>query len=119
MNTQTKVITRKEYLNNSEKLHHEYYLQFATSEAENVLLRIINKESILNSKDEHLNDIPLKKWDSLAGFIFNGSKCISKPHHIPLGIDGKKLKEAGEGYSCSTGVCVFKAVARELIKNKV
>jgi len=115
METTQKTITREEYMQDSSNLHHQYYLQFATPEAKNIVLRSIGKDALLKSKDEHLNDIKLHKWDSLAGFVFRGSEAVVKPQYIPSGINGAKLKEAKEGYSCSTGVCVFKAVAKELI----
>lgn len=113
---ESNIITREQYMKNSKELHHRYYLQFATPSAWNIVLSKIGKEALLNSKDEHLNDIRLEKWDSLAGFVFRGSEAIVKPNFIPSGINGMKLKEAKEGYSCSTGVCTFKAVAREIIK---
>lgn len=103
-------------MKDSSNLHHQYYLQFATPGASNIVLHSIGKDALLNSKDEYLNNISLKKFDRLAGFLFNGSQLVIQPKYIPDGIDGKKLKEAKERYSCSTGVCVFKAVAIELIK---
>lgn len=110
------IITREQYMENSEELHHSYYLQFANPSAWDIVLSRIGKEALLNSKDEHLNDISLQKWDSLAGFVFRGSEAVIKPNFIPYGINGVRLKEAKEGYSCSTGVCIFKAVAKEIIK---
>jgi hypothetical protein len=113
-----KTMTRKEYMENSPDLHHKYYLQFAKPSAYSLVLRTIGKEAILASKDKHLNDIPLNKWDSLSGFVFRGSEMVVKPRYIPDFIDGKKLKEAEEGYSCSTGVCILKAVAKEIKNNQ-
>lgn len=114
--TNTKTITREEYMKNSKELHHAYYLQFSEPLAWDIVKRKIGEKCLLMSKDEHLNDIPLRQWDSLAGFVFRGSEAVVKPRTLPAGIDGLKLKEAGEGYSCATGVCIFKAVAREIIK---
>jgi len=55
-------------------------------------------------EDEHLNNIPLKKWDVLAG-------CIPRPSK-------EKLNTVGESFwSLSTGVCVLKHIARYYIAN--
>ena len=103
-------------MEDSEKLHHTYYLQFSTPSAKTIVLNVIGKEKLLNSKDEHLNDIPLHIWDNIAGFQFKGSEMVRKPTVILSFIYGKKLKEAKEGFSSSTAVCILKAVAREIIK---
>jgi hypothetical protein len=111
-----KLITRTEYMEDSERLHGEYFTQFVTDAMKRDILNFIGKEALLNSTDKHLNDIPLKQWDCLAGFSFRGSEMILKPSVIPYGIDNL-LKEAGEDYSCSTGVCILKQAARQIIKD--
>ena len=71
-------------------------------------------EAIKNSKDEHLNDIPLHRWDSLSGCMFRGSQCMVRPTVSKECAD--KINEAGEGVSPATMVCIYKAIARELTK---
>ena len=56
--------TREQYLNN-ECSHHDYYKQFVTKGIIDYVKRAIGKDKILNSKDEHFNDIPLRLWDNL------------------------------------------------------
>lgn len=80
--------TREQYLNN-ECTHHEYYKQFVTKGAIECVKRAIGKDRIINSKDEHFNDIALKLWDNL--YI-----------PIPNGVDG----------SLATKVCIAKCAAR-------
>lgn len=109
-------MTRKEYMKDSSNLHHEYYLQFANKCTKTVILNSIGEKALMASKDEHLNDIPMKKWDKLAGYVFRGSTAVVIPHFLPHWIDCEKLKEAKEGFSCSTGVCILKAVAKEIIE---
>ena len=108
-------ITRAEYMQDSSNLHRQYYGQFVNDAVKNKVLQFIGKEALLASTDEHLNDIPLKKWDALGGFIFRGSELILKPTTIEP-IEISKLKEANEGVSPSTLVCIYKEAGKQLIE---
>lgn len=95
-----KTITRDQYMNDSENLHHKYHLQFMTDDIVESVKQLMPQ--VMTSKDEHLNDIPLHQWDSAA--------------HYHASEMSKKCKELGTFYSQATGVCVLKAVARHLRK---
>ncbi len=93
----------------------DYYGQFVSDEIKNEVLSFFGKKVLLSSTDEHLNDIPLRKWDALTGFRFNGSEMVSRPTVLPTGL-GAKLKESNEGLSASTLVCIYKEGARQVIE---
>lgn len=110
-----KIITRKHYLNN-EVTHRKYFAQFVNKAVKQEVLDYIGKDALLNSKDEHLNDIPLKKWDALAGYSFFNGKLIVKPYDIkPINLD--LIKQANETASCATLVCIYKEAAKQIIEN--
>lgn len=105
--------TRKQYMDGTVSFD-EYYGQFVNDEVLRAVKNGIGVDAIKASKNEHFNDIRLEKWDRLAGFHFIGSEMISRPHGVPWGM-GPKLKEAGEGFSAATAVCILKQAARRLI----
>lgn len=98
------MFTRSQYLN-GEVSHQDYYMQFATEQMQNTVALEIGIERIKQSRDEHLNDIPLHEWDGL------GARVISKECK-------ELLKQANDVPSLATMVCIYKAIARSLIKNK-
>lgn len=95
--------TRKQYLND-EVDHQTYYAQFATPAVIGLVGQVIGRDRILASEDPHLNDIPLRLWDSL--------------HHSILNLVGSAINTAngGNGISLSDTVCTAKAAAR-MIQN--
>lgn len=105
--------TRTQYMND-EISHHDYYTQFATPEMVEQVRNSIGVDRIRNSKDEHLNDIPLKEWDALSGHSFRGSEMIGRPQVSRECRD--LLSQAGEGVSSATLTCIYKAIARNIIK---
>ncbi len=106
--------TREDYMDNKVS-HREYYGQFVNDGTKNAVINAIGMDWLLASKDEHLNNIPLKLWDELSGFIFRGSELVSKPYTIAP-IDINKLKEANEGVSPAVCVCIYKESARQIIE---
>jgi hypothetical protein len=109
--------TKQEYLNGSVSFR-EFYSQFITPELIKGVLWGIGKESILASKDEHFNDIPLRKWDGLSGCVFKGSELVSKPK-IPKSL-GDMFREAGQnGVSPSDLVCIYKEIAHQIKEGKI
>jgi hypothetical protein len=106
----TKLITRKEYMNNSSELHHAYYLQFSTPQTKFFVLNSLNikdiKNALLNG-DKHLNDIkiPFNNMSSGGSWWWDNTP-----------INTSLLKELGESRSPSTSTCVGKAMAKELTK---
>jgi hypothetical protein len=114
------MITRQDYLNDSENLHRQYFGQFVNDKVKEHLLNNISKEELLKSKDKHLNDIALDRWDALGGFKFSKTTgaILMKPQSnldiLPL--DYKLIVEAGDGISSSLVVCVYKEAARQIIE---
>ena len=95
--------TRKQYMA-KECTHREYYAQFVDEDVKRHILRFIGLKALIRSRDEYLNDIPLKQWD-LAVRIMPYS-AISK------------LRQANEsgGHSLSDLVCVAKEAAHQIIE---
>lgn len=95
------MITRREYMSDSEKLHHRYYLEMGReagiSYAKSQELPRI-KEAIKNG-DKHLNTIPLKEWDNRGNWT-------------QASVNTAMLKR-GDSWSLAGSVCVHKAVALE------
>ena len=87
--------TRKMYLNN-ECTYREYNAQFVTKYIINLVKSNIGLDRILNSKDEHLNDIRLSEWDRLAN-------CINPD-----------FKSCGDFTSLAGKVCVLKEAAKQI-----
>jgi len=114
------MITRKEYMKDSERLHRKYFAQFVDDTIKQEILKAIGIDKLLNSKDEHLNDIPIKLWDNLTGFEFRGSEMIRKPFSIRKELLDK-LTATGEGVSCGGLVCIYKEAGKQIIKqyNKI
>jgi hypothetical protein len=106
------MMTRKAYLaaydgTGSEAnaiLHHAYYIQFATPALCSAVRGAFGPEELLSSSDPHLNDLPLARWDDLARRVY------------PF-ISHQQITEAGDFYSLSFGVCLLKAIARDIQTN--
>lgn len=97
---------RHEYMNASHdgdgawKAFRAYYGQYVTAEVKQLVLRYIGMEPIRASEDKHLNDIPLRRWDSMVRHL---------PHQITVA-----LRENGDWLSLGNGVCILKEAARLL-----
>jgi hypothetical protein len=98
------MITRKQYLADSAALYHPYYLQFADRKLRSRVMGAFGPEELARSTDPHFNDIPLARWDDLAR-----SSHPFMPH--------ERLVAAGDFYSLSCGVCLLKAIARDIKQN--
>lgn len=99
------MITRKDYLASSN--HRAYYAQFVTPAVRLVVERRIGLAALVASKDPHMNDIPLAKWDAMAGAIHRA--CNTKA----LG-EAEGFEPGKHGWSLSTSVCIAKEAARQL-----
>ena len=49
----------------------EYYNQFVDQKVITLVVDMIGADTILESKDEHFNDIPLAKWDAVGACLPN------------------------------------------------
>ncbi len=106
--TNSKKITRADYMNNSTELHHDYYSQFVTESTKRFVLGSLTIEQIKEGleKDKHLNKIkiPYNNMGSGGRWWWDDA-----PINIEL------LRELGESNSPSTHTCVAKACARNLV----
>ena len=106
------MITRKEYMKDSSKLHHSYFLQFATDQTYAIVKRSIGIKAIAESTCPNMNDIPLRLWDEIHPQIKGSVKRALKVYMHSYGCKSFN-------WSLSDSVCVAKAVARELKKEVV
>jgi len=95
-------ITRKQYLAHSAELFHAYYMQFAGNGYRSALSGMFGPEELLASADPNFNDIPLSRWDDAVRKLYSR-------------VDHARITAAGDFYTHSTGVCMAKTMARELI----
>jgi hypothetical protein len=98
------MLTRKQYLADSPALFHPYYLQFSNSRLRSLVMSAFGPEELAHSSDPHFNDIALARWDDLTRRAYP---------YIPH----KLLTAAGDFYSLSCGVCLLKAIARDIKQN--
>lgn len=87
--------TRQMYLK-GECTHREYYSQFVTKSIIEIVRNRIGLDAIKKSTDEHMNDIPLKLWDSIV-------------HAIDC-----NFKDAGDCRTIGGCVCVLKEAAQQI-----
>jgi hypothetical protein len=101
------MIMRSDYMNNP-TLHHAYYLEIA--QAAGLTARSLPADvATIREKlktDEHLNNIPLGRWDSQA---LNNMSAI-----------GRASKERGDvnSHTLCNGVCALKALAKHLAQQQ-
>lgn len=63
------MFTRKQYMA-GECTHRQYYAQFVSPYVIAAVSQAIGKRRILQSTNEHFNDIPLREWDCIGkGFV--------------------------------------------------
>ena len=93
------MFTRKQYMD-KEVTHRQYYGQFVTDATKQRVLRCIGETRLMASTDEHLNDIPLEKWDSLG----------------PAGSRDNWNATRGDWPSLAGAVCIHKEAAHQLIE---
>lgn len=94
-------MTRQQYMN-KEVTHDQYYASLAEAAGITVPDSIVEAtRNALKQGDEHLNSIPLHTWDMLGGNDINNFKLRAE------------LKQRGDFYSMSCGVCMRKALAKQ------
>ena len=113
----TRMYSRKDYLNNVCTFE-QYYGQFVNEAVKRKVLRHFSKDVLKSSfeKDEHLNNLPMRVWDGVGGFAFRGGDMIMRPTSIEP-VDIKLIREAGEGVSAYTMVCIYKEAARQIVRS--
>lgn len=109
MEKQNEIITSEDYITRK-VTHEEFYGQFVNQSLINHVIRIIGEKRILNSRDEYLNDIPLREWNGITtSHCINRDKWRKAWNHL----DPKTFP-----WLPSDTICVAKAAAQEFrIKN--
>ena len=100
MNTQTKIITRQEYMNN-EATHREDYGQFVSKTTKGALIERFGLKKIvkhIKTGDDigHKDRIQLQAWDNTPLYM------------------GASLEDAGDFLTAAGKVCILKEAARQL-----
>ena len=94
------MLTRKQYMD-GECSHRNYYAQFVTRDVLDAVRRHFTVERLVRCSDQdYFNTIPLIEWDRLSSAV----------HRTQL------MRDAGEGYSLGTAVCVLKEAGRQLVQ---
>lgn len=100
--------TRADYMD--ERCSYEqYYDQFVDGDLIAEVDAALGAE-ICRSTDRSFNDIPMHKWDSVAGVV-NGRSGFRV--HLPVRVIAKLL-QAGDGVTVHGAVCIYKAAARRI-----
>lgn len=99
---QTTTFSRQDYLN-GKCTHRQYYAQFVNAITKSRVANWFGVEQIKEAlqTDEHLNNIPLAKWD---GFV-TCKQLINV---------SQKMKAAGDYLTLAGGVCIAKEAAKQL-----
>jgi len=95
--------TQADYMN-GKCTHRQYYAQFVTPAIMEGVVARFGKEKLANclARDGNLNNIPLHKWDGLAG---NFVKEVSEA-----------MKAHGDFASLAGMVCVLKEAAKQAVE---
>ncbi len=94
--------TRLDYLA-GKCTHREYYAQFVTAAVLGRVASRIGLDRIRKSQDQHLNDIPLSKWDALFQ-----DACPADVNRM--------MREAGDFPTLAGMVSLAKEAARQLVE---
>lgn len=98
------MFTRADYMN-GKCIHSQFYAQFVTSVVMSVVKYRVGIESIVSSKNEHFNDIPLAVWDSIDIKDIVNQTAIREAHSYTNG---------SFPWSKSMQVCILKEAARQI-----
>lgn len=119
--TITRAFTRSDYMRERIVSHHDYYSQFVTDDTIKYIRTWFDPETLADAlaKDEHLNSIPLTRWDALAIEEADGSRGAVRRRpgrfyaRIPL--DVAAASAASETITRAVLVCIAKCAARIII----
>ena len=91
----------------NECTHREFYSQFVTDSMKQSISAYFGIEKLKKAFEEnkHFNSLKLESWDSLA------FSCCQHNYTVK-----EALKEAKHSYSLSTGVCIMKEAAKQIIE---
>lgn len=120
--TLPRVHTRDEYVRDRLVSHDDYYAQFVTPETLRHVGWAFDTETLRKAlaEDEHLNSIPLRRWDLLAirelEVRNQGRLNPSGRFTAAIPFDRDVAATAGEWISRATLVCIAKRAARMIVE---
>ncbi len=88
--------------------HADYYGQFVTPEIKAMVENAFGYQLRNRKHDEHLNTIPLRQWDQLAG--------VTNPGWEAQGGSPRGVIKLADDNSLASTVCVLKQAAKQLIR---
>lgn len=94
------MMTRDEYMSDSNKNYNAYYSQFVCDRVRAVVKHAIGEQRILQSTDFFMNDIPVQEWEGLENQIKQ--------------ITAARVTAAKGYFDIYVAVSIAKAAAREL-----
>lgn len=119
----TTTATRAQYMDRGID-HKSYYRQFVTETTIADVVRVFGIEELDRAftKDEHLNSIPLARWDSFSWCpvtstgVYRQPSSRSGPFRSILAVDREALTAAGETLTRAVLVCIAKQAAQVAIE---
>lgn len=119
----TTIATRAQYMGR-EIDHKSYYRQFITETTIADVVRAFGIEELDRAfaEDEHLNSIPLARWDSFSWYpvtsegVYRQPTSGSGPFRSILAVDREALTAAGETLTRAVLVCIAKQAAKVAIE---
>jgi len=85
------------------RLHRAYYGQYVTPEITNMVVRHFGRDALVASKDEHFNDLALRRWDRLLPALQRVGGLLAA------------LRANGDGgITACAGVCILKEAASQV-----
>jgi hypothetical protein len=102
-----KMITRNEYIQNSNVLHNAYYEQFVEKTIINYVIQRFTTPRLVQAylRDNRFNTIPLSEWDSAVSSLWDSSENTFPKAFYLLSLAG--------------AVCVLKAAARIIAQKEI
>ncbi|MDO8415200.1 MAG: hypothetical protein Q7S87_03190 [Agitococcus sp.] len=94
------MMTKEEYMQDSNKNYAEYHRQFVTEAVKAIVLRAIGLGPIVGSPDFYLNDVYIQKWEAL--------------HEKIKALTFAQVKATGNWFDVYVSVSIAKAAAREI-----
>ena len=98
--------SKKQFLN-KECTYDDYISQFVDEGVKRRVLQLFKIEELMNSTDQHFNDLPLTRWDRLTGYGMKGIKQRADIY--------QKIRDAGDSPTYSIYTAIYKMAARQLV----
>lgn len=94
------MMTKEEYMSDSQKNYRAYYAQFVTDAVKNLVRSSIGVGPIVRSSNTHMNDIHISNWEALHARI----EALTR----------SKVLATGHWFDIYVSVSIAKAAARQI-----